>query len=302
MPSRRPSNRPPSNKPPADARPVAAYPTFADPLAPTAEFLDACSAGKGLGLEFEPGDLDKLGRFLAAMLEFNTVTNLTSITDPAQAWMKHILDAMTLLPVIISAGAARAEHDEAETRAPDEDTDQQSHDQPSSGGPFRVIDIGSGGGVPVVPLAIVLPDVQFTAVEATGKKADFLRAASRALKLNNLVVISERAERLGQDHKLHRERYDISMARALGHLAIVTELCGPLVRRNGLVIAIKGARAERELTESAKALGFIGLRHIETAVTPTGRLVILEKTIKTPRMYPRRDGEPARMPLGVERD
>lgn len=245
------------------------------PLEPPPGFAGRAAA---LGVEFEPADLERLGRFLALLLHTNETTNLTAITDPVQAWDKHILDALSLVPVIASVSPVAAET------------------------PLSVADIGSGGGVPALPLAIVLPDVRFTLVEATGKKAAFLDQTIRALGLGNARVLSQRAEVIGQDHRAHREKYDIAMARALGHLAIVAELCGPLVRQHGVVVAVKGAKADQELEEAAPALGMVGLRHVETLDTPTGRLVVMEKTIRTPRLYPRRDGEPSRVPLGIKRD
>lgn len=259
------------SEPPSQSTPPPRSDPARSPISPTAEFLAAAS---DLGIEFEASDLDRLSAFLARLLEANRTTNLTAITDPAAAWMKHILDAMTLVPVLSSL--------EGEGR-----------------GRVRVIDVGSGGGVPAMPLAIVLPQVEFTLVESTGKKVLFLRDAAAALGLANVTVAQDRAERLGQDHRLHRERYDAATARALGHLAVVAELCGPLVRPGGFVLAVKGARAETEVQESARAMGLIGLRHAETLTTPTGRVVVLEKATRTPRIYPRRDGEPARVPLGV---
>ena len=250
-------------------------------MEPTAEFLEAATA---LGIDFEPGDVPRLGEFLSLLLEANKTTNLTAITDPEQAWMRHMFDALTIVPVLVSVA-------EAARREP--------RDTAQSDSPFSVIDIGSGGGVPALPLAIVLPDIRFTLVEATGKKAEFLRNVCTVMKLSNVTVLQQRAEKIGQDHKTHRERYDVSTARALGHLAIVAELCGPLVRPGGAVVAVKGAKAEQELLESGKALGLIGLRHLETILTSTGRLVVLEKTVRTPRGYPRRDGEPSRLPLGL---
>lgn len=269
-------------------------------LAPTSEFLAA--AGE-LGIQFDNGDVERLGRFLALMLEVNQTHNLTAITDPAQAWMKHIFDALTLVPVIASAGSS----DEATKRRSDEGAEASSEPDASSLGPQpsalgpSLIDIGSGGGVPALPLAIVMPELRFTLVEATGKKVEFLRRVVKEMNLANVDVIQGRAEALGQDHKAHREKYDIATARALGHLAIVAELLGPLVKPNGLVIAVKGQKADQELAEAKEALGMIGLRHAETVSTPTGRLVVLEKTTRTPRVYPRRDGEPARVPLGMKR-
>lgn len=243
-------------------------------MPPTPEFLAGAAE---MGIEFGPADLERLERFLGLLLLANKTTNLTAITDPAAAWIKHVLDAMTLMPLLASI----------EPKAP------------AAAEPLRVIDIGSGGGVPAIPLAIVMPDVRFTLVEATGKKAAFLQATAAALGLSNITVVQDRAERVGQDHRAHRERYDAATARALGHLAVVTELAGPLVRPGGVVLAVKGARADEELEESGKALGLIGLRHGQTVPTPTGRVVVLEKTIRTPRLYPRKDGEPARLPLGV---
>lgn len=279
----------PSSPPPPEQGPIVTLP-------PPAEFV---AAAADLGIEFEPTDVERLGLFLQLLLEANRITNLTAITDPAQAWMKHIFDALTLVPVIASHGAAQAagEASDDQTPAPDPAAAPPARAAPARGP--SIIDIGSGGGVPAIPLAIVMPDVRFTLVEATGKKVEFLRDAIARLKLPNCRVLQGRAETLGQEHKTHRESYDLSTARALGRLAVVVELCGPLVKPGGLVIAVKGAKAEEELAEAKTALGAIGLRHVETIPTPTGRLVVLEKTIRTPRLYPRRDGEPARRPLGV---
>ncbi|MBC7835341.1 MAG: 16S rRNA (guanine(527)-N(7))-methyltransferase RsmG [Phycisphaerales bacterium] len=250
-------------------------------LSPPPGFLPDCAA---LSIEFDPGDVERLGAFLALMLETNKTHNLTAITDPAEAWTKHILDAMTLVPLI---GTMREEM---------HDTVGES-DTPGDSASFRIIDLGSGGGVPAIPLAIVIPDTHFTLVEPTGKKAQFLRHAIKTLALSNVTVLNDRAERLGQDHRVHRERYDAATARALGHLAIVAELCVPLVRQGGFVFAIKGGKAEQELAEAGSAIGLLGARLSEIVMTPTGRVVVFEKASKTPRAYPRKDGEPKRKPL-----
>lgn len=244
------------------------------PLTPPADFL---ASAESVGIVFDPGDLDKLGLYLALLLETNKTHNLTAITDPAEAWTKHIFDSLTLVPLL---------------------SDLPTRDS-APGTPHSIIDIGSGGGVPGIPLAIVLPDLRFTLLEATGKKTEFLQHTAAELALPNITVINGRAERLGQD-PAHRERYDAATARALGHLAIVAELAAPLVRPGGLILAVKGAKADQELTESATALGLLGARHSGTLPTPTGRIVALEKTTRTPRTYPRRDGEPKRKPLGIE--
>jgi 16S rRNA (guanine527-N7)-methyltransferase len=241
-----------------------------DPLIPPSQFLDR--AGE-LGVEFEAGDVDRLGRYLAHLLEANKAFNLTAITDPEEAWTRHILDSLALLPVIGAIEPA------------------------SEGAPIRVIDVGSGGGLPGIPLAITMPHVEFSLVDATGKKARFLEATARDLALENVTVLQDRAERLGQ-LGAHRAAYDVAMARAVGNLATLAELLVPLTREGGVSLAIKGAKADEELAAAAEALRLLGATHDQTIQTPTGRIVILAKTKPTPRTYPRRDGEPAAKPLG----
>lgn len=235
-----------------------------DPIPPTDAFLiEACNAG----IEFDRGDVAKLGLYLAHLLETNKLFNLTRITDVADAWMRHIFDSLTLMPILASAGAE------------------------------SLCDVGSGGGAPGLPLAIAMPDLKVTLIEATGKKARFCEATAQALGLGNVAVLSERAETIGQDHQHHREKYDAVCARALGRINIAAELTGPLVRVGGLVLLIKGEQADAELAEAERALDAVGLAHSDTIDTPTGRIVVLDKYRKTPRLYPRRPGEPKRLPL-----
>lgn len=224
-----------------------------------------------LGLEFEPGDVERLGRFLDVLLETNKEFNLTGITDPEMAWMRHIVDSLALVPMLVSARAQ------------------------------TVIDVGSGGGLPGIPLAIVLPDVQFTLVESTGKKAKFLGRAATTLQLDNVDVVNDRAETIGQDHHHHRERYDVALARAVGRLPVLLELTVPLVKTGGLVLAIKGERAEEEIAEAKPALHMLHAGVANVVRGETGTIIVIEKHRKTPRLYPRTPGEPKRVPLGVPR-
>jgi len=263
------------------------------PLTPPPGFL---SAAESLGIAFDPGDVDRLGRYLALLLETNKTHNLTAITDPDEAWTKHILDALTLVPLI--AGLMPDDGSEGADGSGG-DGGSGGGEGSGGGGPVRIIDVGAGGGVPGIPLAIVLPGIHVSLLEATTKKADFLRRAASELGLDNVAVINDRAERIGQDRKAHRERYDAAIARAVGHLAVVAELAAPLVRVGGVVLAVKGAKAEQELAEAAKALTTVRVAHVQTVQTPTGRIVVLEKISPTPRDYPRRNGEPKRCPLGI---
>ena len=233
------------------------------------------------GIRFDDGDVEKLGMYLAILMYTNTRMNLTAIRDEVEAWDKHIFDALTLVPVL-------SEIDEGAS----------------------IVDIGSGGGLPGVPLAIVMPSMWFTLVDATKKKIDYLDQVIDTLGLKNVRAINARAEQLGTDRGertpagrvgAHREHYDVVLARGVGQIAMLAELTVPLLKIGGLVLMTKGQRAEDELEEAKQALYMLHAGHAGTIETPTGRIVVIEKQRKTPRDYPRRDGEPKRSPLGVKK-
>ncbi len=220
-----------------------------------------------LGIELEPGDLPRLDAFLTMLLARNQEFNLTAIRDESQAWERHILDSLTLLGPLASAGAA------------------------------AIADVGSGGGLPGIPLAICMPAATFTLIETTGKKANFLREAIDSLRLTSARVVQERAETLGQEHHDFREHFDAVIARAVGPLRVLLELTVPLAKVGGVVLAVKGEKADAELLEAKPALHKLHSAHVQTIPTPTGRIVVIEKQRKTPRIYPRTPGEPKRRPL-----
>lgn len=249
------------------------------PLAPAPDFVRRCAE---IGVEFDDGDLEKLGLYLAELIAANQNINLTAVTDPTEAWTRHILDSLTLLGALA-------------------DLPEQA----------SVIDVGSGGGLPGVPLAICCPHLNFTLLEATGKKAEFLRQVSGHLGLSNVRVLEARAEAAAHDRGTrdhdgtrvgaHRENYDVALARAVGRLATLAELVVPFVRINGRALLIKGQAADEELAEASEALRMLHALHVATLDTPTGRIVVLEKRVATPKLYPRADGEPKRVPLGVRK-
>ncbi len=242
------------------------------------------------GIVLEDREIELLGKYLAALMDVNTRTNLTAIRDAEQAWDRHIFDALTLVGVLQELGGK-------EEKTP---SDRSAATSPVRTGEERkrVIDVGSGGGLPGVPLAIVMGDVDFVLLDATKKKTDFIARCAEWLGLENLSVINGRAEGVGQD-KTHRGMYDGAMARAVGKVAMIAELTVPMVKVGGLVVLTKGEQADEELKQAKKALHMLHTHHVGTVETPTGRVVVLEKQRTTPRMYPRRDGEPKRSPLGV---
>jgi 16S rRNA (guanine527-N7)-methyltransferase len=230
-----------------------------------------------IGVELDPGDSERLGRYLALLEAGNASMNLTSVVEPEQMWRRHVLDSLTLVGPL--------------AELPDGS---------------RVMDVGSGGGVPGVPLAICMPGIEFVLLEATEKKAAFLLRVVELLGLKNVRVVHDRAERAGQDRGKvsgegrvggHREAYDAVIARAVGRITILAELTVPLCRVGGRVLLIKGAKAEEEVGEAKEALHQLKAVYAGTMETPTGRIVALEKSSATPRTFPRPDGEPARRPI-----
>lgn len=235
-----------------------------EPLIPPPQFLQRAEE---LNIAFEPGDIERLGCYLALLLDANTRFNLTSITDPEAAWTRHILDSLAVIPLIASLDAR------------------------------SLIDVGSGGGLPGIPIAITMPDLAVTLLEPTGKKARFLEETAAQLNLANVTVINDRAETIGQDVAHHRERYDIVTARAVGPLPVLLELTVPLARVGGHVLAIKGAKAAEEVDASRIALHKLHTRVIELVPTATSTIIVIDKPRKTPHLYPRKPGEPKRSPL-----
>jgi len=213
------------------------------------------------GIELEPHDITRLGRFLDVLEEANAKFNLTAIRDRAQAWERHIADSLELLPYLASAQA--------------------------EGERLSVADVGTGGGMPGLVLACVMPDADFTLIESVGKKARFLEDAGRALGLANVRVEQRRAEDLGQDHRNTRERFDAVTSRAVARLAQLLELCLPLVRPGGVMLTIKGEQAAAEVAESSYELGEMRGAVVDQIRTPTGTIVVIEKTGRTPRTWPR---------------
>ncbi len=163
----------------------------------------------------------------------------------------------------------------------------------------RLVDVGSGGGLPGLPLKIARPGLSVTLVEADQAKAAFLVRACAALGLREVEVLARRAEEVGQDPG-YRESFDVAVARALAPLPVLVELCLPLVRVGGRLLAQK---TDRENVDAAqRAIDTVGGAMNSVVAAPSsvrraGTIVIVDKTRPTPAAYPRRPGVPARRPL-----
>ena len=162
-----------------------------------------------------------------------------------------------------------------------------------------VVDVGSGGGLPGLPLKIVRPGLRLTLVESDRAKAAFLVTACATLGLDGVEVLARRAEDIGRDPR-YRETFDVAVARALAPMPVLVELCLPLVRVGGRLLAQKTEHEDVE--RAAHAIETLGGALNDVVAAPSdarhaGTVVIVDKVRSTPSTYPRRPGVPARKPL-----
>jgi len=219
------------------------------------------------------GYVERAAAFAALLLQANQRLNLTRVTQASEVARLHLLDALAALPLLPAAGPA-------------------------------AVDLGSGGGVPGIPLALARPDVSWILVDSVRKKAEVLTSMVSELGLANVSVVAERAELLGRAAD-HRERHDLVAARACAPLPVLAELALPLLAVGGTLLAWKGplAAGDDELERGGVAVRELGGGTL--ALTPAGpaalgghTFVVVRKERPTPARYPRRPGEPSRRPLG----
>jgi|SRR5829696_2529171 len=225
------------------------------------------------GLRLGRGRLERLLEY-ARLLAGYDLANVIGTRDVDEILLSHVLDSLSCL----------------------------LHRRPSHAG--RLADVGSGGGLPGIPIKIVKPELATTLVESTGKKARFLQYVVESLSLDGVEVANTRVEDLGL---VHRGAYDVVTARAVARLSVVAEYCMPLLEIGGRAIAMKGWLEAEELEEGSRAVDTLGASVVEIVKVPMlpevgekeRNLVILEKLRETPALYPRRAGVAVRRPLGV---
>jgi 16S rRNA (guanine527-N7)-methyltransferase len=207
-----------------------------------------------IGVSLSEEEERLLARYLGMLFAANERFNLTRI-ERASAWSRHVVDSLTLLaPLDAMEGVARG------------------------------IDIGSGGGLPAIPLAIARPDIAWTLVESTGKKARFLEAVARRLGLANVRVVQERAEKAARTAM--RESFDVATSRAVGALGDLALWTVPFLKIGGLMLAIKGERAGEEIVAAKQALYELHAAVIEQLRGDSNTIVVIEKLRKTPSKFP----------------
>ena len=237
--------------------------------------LDLLKAGAAaLGVYLDSLQIAQFHRYYQELVDWNRRVNLTSVTDCVEVQSRHFVDSLSVSAVLNGSLL--------------------------DGG--RALDVGSGAGFPGLPLKIAFPKLRITLMDATNKKASFLRHVSRVLGLDDVEVLAGRAETLAHDAGL-REEFDLVLSRAVAQLSVLAELTLPFCRLGGLVVAQKGVGVDTEVRQARKAIEAVGgtlkeVREVQFADFDAGAvLVVIEKEATTPPKYPRRSGIPVKRPL-----
>jgi 16S rRNA (guanine527-N7)-methyltransferase len=230
-----------------------------------------------LGIHLTHWQLEQFETYYRELVDWNKRMNLTAITDYEGVQIKHFLDSLTVIMAITPADRAR---------------------------PLSVIDVGTGAGLPGVPLKVVLPHIRLVLLEATAKKVKFLEHLTDKLGLKDTGIINTRAEDAARDAR-YREKFDLVLSRAVASLPTLLELALPFCAAGGLFIAQKKGDIDKEIEQSQTALKVMG-GHLEEVkpisleeLSDKRYLLVISKVRPAPTGYPRRPGIPAKRPLGA---
>ena len=204
-------------------------------------------------------------KYYELLIKYNSMFNLTAITEKRDVYIKHFIDSVLGVDKLISG---------------------------------KLIDIGSGGGFPALPIKIMRNDLSVTLLEATGKKCEFLNTVIKELSLKGASVVNGRAETEAKTNL--RESFDICTARAVARLNVLSEYCLPFVKTGGVFVAYKGG-IEEELKEAERAIEILGGK-IESvdyySLEDAKRMIITVRKVKsTDKKYPRGNGKERKNPL-----
>lgn len=225
---------------------------------------------KALEIEVEDKKQEQFYNYMELLQKWNENINLTAITEPEEVLQKHFVDSLTIMPYI--------KKDE------------------------KVIDVGTGAGFPGIPIKIAEEEVEVTLLDALNKRLNFLNEVIQALELSKIKTVHLRAEEAGKNKDL-REKFDVSVSRAVAPLSTLVEYLLPLLKINGICICMKGSNIEEEIINSRKAIEILGgkIEKIEEFTLPNSEIkrniIIIRKVKETPSKYPRKPGTPSKEPI-----
>ncbi|TFJ92289.1 16S rRNA (guanine(527)-N(7))-methyltransferase RsmG [Lentibacillus salicampi] len=224
------------------------------------------------GIKLSERQKEQFADYFRTLVAWNEKINLTALTDVEDVYLKHFYDSIS----------AAFYHDFT--------------------GDVRICDVGAGAGFPSIPLKICFPDLRVTIVDSLQKRINFLNQLAVQLDLKDVAFYHDRAEGFGKN-KQFRESFDMVISRAVARMSVLSELCLPLTRINGLFIAMKGSQAGDEITDAKSAVQILGgeLDTTHTFHLPEENsersIISIHKKQKTPKKYPRKPGLPNKSPI-----
>lgn len=230
------------------------------------------AGSKELGIDLDEDKIEKFRIYKDLLKEWNNKINITAITEDKEIIIKHFLDSIT--PYIL--GLFKGEK--------------------------RVIDIGTGGGFPGLPLKIINQDLDVTLMDSLNKRIRFLQEVLDSLELDKIEAVHGRAEEVSRT-KEYREVYDICISRAVASLDTLCEYCIPFVKPGGYFISMKGPDIDEELNQARNSIKILGGELVDKKIITIPEsnikhsLLVIKKTRETPTKYPRGGGKPKKNPL-----
>lgn len=229
-------------------------------------------AAEAYGLHLSEVQLQQFTRYYELLIAWNEKMNLTAITEAHEVAVKHMVDSLT------------------------------AYDKTLFHKGVSVIDVGTGAGFPGLPLKIFCPEIRLTLMDSLNKRVKFLQTVVDELGLTGVECVHARAEEGARNQK-YREQFDIAVSRAVARLPILCEYCLPFVKKGGHFLALKGRAYAEEAEEAKKAIKVMGGSHTEVRevhlpdLEDKRAIIIVTKTMPTPKAYPRKAGTPAKNPL-----
>ena len=214
-------------------------------------------------------EIKNLYKYMTGIIEWNDKVNVTAITEERLFIVKHFIDSLIINQYLE--------------------------------GKEKIIDIGTGGGFPGIPLKILNNEKKFTLIDSVNKKLNVIRNLSEKIGLENLEIIHTRAEDLA-NKKEYREMYDVATTRAVSNLSTILEYMLPFIKVGGIAVCMKGPNYKEELKEAQKAIEVLGgkLEKVETFMVEEEmerNIIIIKKVKSTPNKFPRGQGKPLKEPI-----
>lgn len=230
------------------------------------------SAVNDVGLEFDENKYNQFIKYMSLLKSWNEKVNLTAITDDLEIVKKHFIDSIKIFKF-----------------------------QPLKDAK-KVIDVGTGGGFPGIPMKIIKPELEIVLLDSLKKRISVLESILNDIGINDVTAIHGRAEEFGVKTEF-REKFDVVVSRAVANLAVLSEFCLPYAKIGGYFVALKGPSVDSEVNESKRAINELGgklIDLIEVHIENTDlkhNLVVIKKIKNTPKQYPRKAGIVSKKPL-----